>query len=102
MTHVTGRLTAKNRDQLRNPIRSAIEYGLPLPFLVVTDRRLCPRCCQSYDARWYFNVRSKADMSQLNLPHGSFDDDDKVKGKGKLNLRKLNLPHNLFTYSLEL
>jgi len=47
MTHVTGRLTAKNRDQLRNPIRSAIEYGLPLPFLVVTDRRLCPRCCQS-------------------------------------------------------
>jgi len=32
MTHVTFRLTAKNRDQLRNPIRSAIEYGLPLPF----------------------------------------------------------------------
>ena len=25
-------VTAKNRDQLRNPIRSAIEYGLPLPF----------------------------------------------------------------------
>jgi len=23
-----------------------------------------------YDTRWYFNVRSKADMSQLNLPHG--------------------------------
>jgi len=33
MTHVTCRLTAKNRDQLRNPIRSVIEYGLPLPFL---------------------------------------------------------------------
>ena len=29
MTHVTCRLTAKNRDQLRNPIRSVIEYGLP-------------------------------------------------------------------------
>jgi len=28
MTHVTCRLTAKNRDQLRNP-RSVIEYGLP-------------------------------------------------------------------------
>ena len=27
------RLTAKNQDQLRNPIRSVIEYGLPLPFL---------------------------------------------------------------------
>ena len=24
-----------------------------------------------YDARCYFNVRSKADMSRLNLPHGN-------------------------------
>ena len=24
-----------------------------------------------YDTRCYFNVRSKADMSQLNLPHGN-------------------------------
>ena len=24
-----------------------------------------------YCARFYFNVRSKADMSQLNLPHGT-------------------------------
>ena len=24
-----------------------------------------------YDTRCYFNVRSKADISQLNLPHGS-------------------------------
>jgi len=24
-----------------------------------------------YDARCYFNVRSKADISQLNLPHGT-------------------------------
>jgi len=29
MTHVTCRLTAKDRDQLRNPKRSVIEYGLP-------------------------------------------------------------------------
>jgi len=28
MTHVTCRLTAKNRDQLRNPTLG-IEYGLP-------------------------------------------------------------------------
>ena len=28
MTHVTCRLTAENRDQLRNPIRSVVEYGL--------------------------------------------------------------------------
>jgi len=26
--------------------------------------------CIRYDTRCYFNVRSKADMSQLNLPHG--------------------------------
>ena len=31
MTHVTCRLTAKNRDQPRNPTLG-IEYGLPLPF----------------------------------------------------------------------
>ena len=31
MTHITGRLTAKNRDQLRNPAL-VIEYRLPLPF----------------------------------------------------------------------
>ena len=30
MTHVTCRLTTKNRDLLREPIRSVIEYGLPL------------------------------------------------------------------------
>jgi len=32
MTHVTCRLTAKNRDQLRNPTLDSL-YGLPLPFL---------------------------------------------------------------------
>jgi len=37
MTHVTRRLTAKNRDQLRNPIRSVIEYGLPFTFFIVTS-----------------------------------------------------------------
>jgi len=26
-----------------------------------------------YDARCYFNVRSKGNMSQLNLPHGNDD-----------------------------
>jgi len=44
MTHVTCRLTAKNRLQLRNPMRSAIEYGLPsLPtkWRSYRDHRLC-------------------------------------------------------------
>jgi len=26
-----------------------------------------------YDTRCYFNVRSKADMSQLHLPHGNYN-----------------------------
>ena len=45
MTHITCRLTAKNRDQLRNPIRSVIEYGLPLPFIIIiiTMQRLTRR-----------------------------------------------------------
>ena len=34
MTHVTCRLTANNRDQLRN-LRSAVEYVLPVPFFIV-------------------------------------------------------------------
>ena len=29
------------------------------------------RCTIRYDMRCYFNVRSKADISQLNLPHGT-------------------------------
>jgi len=33
MTHVTRRLTAKNRDELR--IRSVIEYGLPSPIACI-------------------------------------------------------------------
>ena len=34
MTHVTCRLTAKNRDQLRDPTLG-IEYGLPYLFMLV-------------------------------------------------------------------
>jgi len=40
MTHVTCRLSAKNRDQLRNPVRSSVEYGLPLPFFTTSTSRL--------------------------------------------------------------
>ena len=35
ITHVTCRLTAKNRDQLGNPLRSVIEYGLHLHLVPV-------------------------------------------------------------------
>ena len=42
MTHVTCKLTANNRNQLRNPIRSVIEYGLPVPAV----------CSVQPNARW--------------------------------------------------
>ena len=34
-----------------------------------------------YDTRCYFNVRSKADISQVNLPHGT----NNYKGEKKKN-----------------
>ena len=36
----------------------------------IANSPLLPRL-RLYDTRCYFNVRSKADMSQLNLPHGN-------------------------------
>ena len=41
-----------------------------LGFLQTYDIRLLLLLLR-YDARCYFNVRSKADTSQLNLPHGT-------------------------------
>jgi len=43
--------------------------GLPSTssFQIVLNRQ--HRCCCRYDTRCYFIVRSKADMSRLNLPH---------------------------------
>ena len=42
----------------------------PLKYLVV---RAGTNVMQFYDTRCYFNVLSKADMSQLNLPHGTIN-----------------------------
>jgi len=39
MTHVTCRLTDKNRDRLRNPTLCSRVYGLPLPFSVYVLQR---------------------------------------------------------------
>jgi len=60
-----------------------------------------------YDTRCYFNVRSKADISQLNLPHGKgfnkvitvagwsslMARGVKVKGKGKRSIAVRKKPH---------
>jgi len=40
----------------------------------------------AYDTRCYFNVQSKADMSQLNLPHGT--DNPKVEKQKKTKSKK--------------
>ena len=41
----------------------------PVPALRKTLSKV--RVTIRYDTRCYFNVRSKADISQLNLPHGT-------------------------------
>ena len=43
-----------------------------------------------YDTRCYFNVRSKADISQLNLPHGT-DNQKSVKTEKKLKSKKTDM-----------
>ena len=40
-----------------------------VPFEGFVD--IAPHFTIRYDTRCYFNVRSKADISQLNLPHGT-------------------------------
>jgi len=43
----------------------------PSPSLPPLITRPPPLLTIRYDTRCYFNVRSKADISQLNLPHGT-------------------------------
>ena len=43
-----------------------------------------------YDTRCYFNVRSKADISQLNLPHGNRQL-KKCKNRKKLKSKKMDI-----------
>jgi len=44
-------------------MQRGVAKGLKVPCLFMIAIR--------YDTRCYFNVRSKADISQLNLPHGT-------------------------------
>jgi len=37
----------------------------------ITRQNSLALCTMRYDTSCYFNVRSKADVSQLNLPHGT-------------------------------
>jgi len=48
------------------PQRSPVSSRIVLGTVISRSKR-----SNVYDTRCYFNVRSKADMSQLNLPHGT-------------------------------
>jgi len=62
MTHVTFRLTAKNRDLLRN-LRSVIEYGLPLPFY---DPSVCIWPLKLSDDAYWFGCGYLSDADYLH------------------------------------
>jgi len=55
------------------PRRFSKEFIRGLLYRVTVDVRCLvgKRITVRYDTRCYFNVRSTADMSQLNLPHGT-------------------------------
>ena len=58
MTHVTCRLTAKNRDQLRNPtLGNRVGYGLPLPFTSSPKLFTTRQKIQVYPIAWKLGVR---------------------------------------------
>ena len=56
---IDDRLTVEEEDTHRNIIREGVDFMIESLCLLIR-----------YDTRCYFNVRSKADMSRLNLPHG--------------------------------
>jgi len=53
--------------------RNSIYYSAPDMGVqnIVMSVSVCVCDTIRYDTRCYFNVRSKADISQLNLPHGT-------------------------------
>ena len=50
---------------------SPITQGQHCQSTAVKSKSWCCQCQIRYDTRCYFNVRLKADISQLNLPHGT-------------------------------
>jgi len=53
-----------------------------------------------YDTRCYFSVRSKADMSQHNLPHGT-NKPKSVKKRKKLKSKKTDMLRSIGKHSRE-
>ena len=48
-------------------------------------------CTIRYDTKCYFNVRSKADISQLNLPHGNRQLKSVKTEEKKLKSKKMDM-----------
>ena len=46
-------------------------FYINISFKLIVSDALRIAIKHEYDTRCYFNVRSKADISQLNLPHGT-------------------------------
>jgi len=76
--------TIKQKNIIRLPAKFHDEQSMPLRlidkliYLIDCDTRYRRRAIHRrrrgtirYDTRCYFNVRSKANMSQLNIPHGT-------------------------------
>jgi len=67
MIRVTCRLTAKNRDQLRNPTRSVIKYGLPLHSIYCGYRS--PISVDSTSGVWFPNLPHRSGNSRAIYDH---------------------------------
>ena len=59
------------RTRAKKVVACLTVVSLALGCAIAERYRLKRRHQAVYDTRCYFNVRSKADISQLNLPHGT-------------------------------
>ena len=62
------------KTQFRQPRTFCVRANVTTKLPASTDHGLVDYTTIRYDAICYFNVRSKADMSQLNLPHGNYNE----------------------------
>jgi len=86
MTHVTCRLTAKNRDQLRNSTLGIIEYGLP--YIIVYS--VAQRKWNIYTLRVHIPLMQSAVVVQaVSAAENSLNkhDPDGRKGRAECHLR---------------
>ena len=70
---------SNNRNHSLSDEHGAEKSAKPISITLLSDTLL------RYDTRCYFNVQSKADTSQLNLPHGTNNyNAENIKSKKKV------------------